>query len=91
MITTIVSTQGRVVVPSEIRRRLNIKKGTRIHVTEREGTVILTPLTREYFEHMAGIVKTKKSFKKLLLAERAKDKKREEKKWAKNSRKKFLT
>ena len=42
MMTTTVSTQGRVVIPAQVRKRLKMKKGTRIHVVEKDGAVVLT-------------------------------------------------
>jgi AbrB family looped-hinge helix DNA binding protein len=47
--------KGQVVIPARIRRRLEIKKGTRFLVEEKEGSVILTPLNRNYYLRWAGI------------------------------------
>ena len=52
-----VTIKGQVVIPVKIRERLGIKKGTRLHVEERDGEVILRPLNREYFQRMSGILK----------------------------------
>ena len=71
-------------IPSEIRKRLNIKKGTRVSIHEEGDKVIVQPLTDDYFEKMAGILKTKGRLTKALLAERAKERAREEKKWKKS-------
>ena len=73
MIKVTVSTRGRIVIPAQIRQRLKIKKGTRIHVAEKEDAIVLTPLTPEYFERRAGFLKTKGKFLKSLLAERQKE------------------
>jgi AbrB family looped-hinge helix DNA binding protein len=59
MDTIIVTSRGRIVIPSSVRRRHNIKKGTKLCVIEKEDRIVLTPLTAGYFEKMAGIAKTK--------------------------------
>ncbi len=81
MTTTIVTTKGQIVIPSKIRRRLNIKKGTMLCVVERENEIVLKPLTEEYFEKNAGILKTKGKLTRQLLEERKKEKEAEDKKW----------
>lgn len=80
MTSTVVTTKGQVVIPSKIRKRLNLKKGTRLSVTERGNRVILQPLTDEYFSAMAGILPTKGKLTRDLLAERARDRAREDRK-----------
>ena len=81
---TIVTTKGQIVIPSKIRRRLNIKKGTKLCIVEKGDQLILQPLTDEYFEKMAGILNTKGKGTRALLEERAKEKELEEKKWSKS-------
>jgi len=77
MATTVVTTKGQIVIPSKIRRRLNIKKGTKLYIEERGDELILKPVTPEYFEKIAGVLQTKGKLSKTLLEERAKDKERE--------------
>jgi len=77
MTTTIVTTKGQIVIPSKIRQRLNIKKGTKLYIEERGNELILKPVTPEYFERIAGVLPTKGKLSKALLEERAKDKGRE--------------
>jgi AbrB family looped-hinge helix DNA binding protein len=77
MTTTIVTTKGQIVIPVKIRRRLNIKRGTKLYIEERGDELILKPVTPEYFERIAGILQTKGRLSKALLEERAKDKERE--------------
>jgi AbrB family looped-hinge helix DNA binding protein len=81
MITTIVTTNGQITIPSRIRRKFNIQKGTRLSIEEKGDTLILQPLTEDYFEKMAGIVKTKGQGVNGILEERAKEKNLEDKKW----------
>ena len=80
MVTTVVTTKGQIVIPSKVRQRHGIKKGTRLCIIEEKDDIILRPLTREYFHKMAGILQTKKSLVGELLSERAKDKEKEDSK-----------
>ena len=78
MATTIVTSKGQVVIPSKIRRKLNIKSGTKFHIEEENNEIILKPLTSEYIKNIAGILKTKGKLTKTLLEERAKDRNKED-------------
>ena len=83
MTTTTVTAKGQIVIPSRIRRHLNIKKGTRLCVVEKNDEIVLQPLTREYFEKTAGVLKTKGKLTQAILEERQKEKANEDKKWQK--------
>lgn len=83
MTTTVVTAKGQIVIPSKIRRKLDIKKGTKLCIKEENDKIIIFPLTREYFERMAGILNTKGELTDALLEERAREKEYEEKKWSK--------
>ena len=76
MAMTVVTTKGQIVIPAEIRRRLNIKKGTKLSIEERDGELVLKALTPGYFERVAGVLRTGGRLSKALLRERAKDKER---------------
>jgi AbrB family looped-hinge helix DNA binding protein len=76
---TTVTIKGQIVIPASLRRRLGIKKGTRLFVEERDGEIVLRPLTRAYFERMSGILKGC-GLVKALVASRAEELKREEEK-----------
>jgi len=54
--TTVVTVKGQIVIPFRIRRRYGIKEGTRVCLIERNGEIILKPLTTEYFNKMAGVL-----------------------------------
>jgi len=77
---TSATVKGQVVIPAKIRHRLGIKKGSKFHVEERNGEIILRPLTKEYFQRMSGILKGS-GFVKGLEETRAEDLKREEEKF----------
>jgi AbrB family looped-hinge helix DNA binding protein len=74
MTTTVVTTKGQIVIPSKIRQRLKIKRGTKLYIEERENELILKPVTPEYFEKIAGVLPTKGKLSKAILKERLKDK-----------------
>lgn len=84
MTTTTVTAKGQIVIPSWIRRHLNIKKGTRLCVVEKNNEIILQPLTKEYFANVAGVLKTKGKLTRAILEGRKKEKFIEEKKWPKS-------
>ena len=77
MTTTVVTTKGQIVIPSKIRRRLNIKRGTKLYIEERGDELIIKPVTFSYFEKIAGVLPTRGKLSRALLEERAKDKERE--------------
>jgi AbrB family looped-hinge helix DNA binding protein len=54
-----VTSKGRLVVPSRIRRRYGIKPGTRINFVEEGDRIIFQPVTREYIDSFCGIFKLK--------------------------------
>jgi AbrB family looped-hinge helix DNA binding protein len=78
MTATVVTGKGQIVIPSKLRRRFNMKKGTKLYIEERGDELVLRAITPEYFEKMAGILRTKGKLSKALLKERSKDKEREE-------------
>ena len=77
MTTTVVTTKGQIVIPSKIRQRLHIKRGTKLYIEERGEELIIKPVTPAYFEKIAGVLQTKGKLSKTLLENRAKDKERE--------------
>jgi len=77
MTTTIVTTKGQIVIPAKIRRRLNIKRGTRLCIEERGDELVLKAITPEYLKRVAGILGTKGQLCRALLSERARDRERE--------------
>ncbi len=77
MVTATVTSKGQFVIPKEIRQKLNIKKGTQLFIEERNGDLVIRPITPEYLDRVAGILNTKGRLTKALLEERARDKERE--------------
>ena len=72
---TVVTSKGRVVIPSKIRRKLGVKEGTylQIDVDELTKKIILTPITREYVHSLRGKYKGK-GLTKALMAEKQQEK-----------------
>jgi len=52
----VVTTKGQIVIPSKLRRRFNIKKGTRVYIEEGEDEIIIKPVTPEYLKNIAGVL-----------------------------------
>ena len=70
--------KGQIVIPAKIRRRLKIKKGTKVAIIEQEDGFLVKPIDKNYFERLAGILGTKGKLTKALLEERRKDRERED-------------
>jgi len=75
--TTVVTTKGQIVIPSRIRKKYKIKKGTRLFIEEKREEFVLKPINEDYFERLAGTLPTKGKLTKALLADRREDKKKE--------------
>ncbi|MDP3723009.1 MAG: AbrB/MazE/SpoVT family DNA-binding domain-containing protein [Candidatus Omnitrophota bacterium] len=70
MESAIVGTKGQLVIPRQIRAMFHIKKGTRVRFGEKNGEIVLTPLTPQYFENMAGFLGTGGKALRVLLEEK---------------------
>lgn len=69
--------KGQVIIPAELRKKFNIKKGTRIAIAEGAGNVILLkPLPDDPIEASRGILKGKTSLTKALLKDRREETRR---------------
>jgi len=72
-----VSSDFRVTIPKDLRTRLSIKPGQPLHIAERNGSIVLTPLPPNPIEYLRGIFKGEPSMTEELLRERARDLERE--------------
>ena len=70
---SVVTVKGQIVIPSKLRRRFGIKKGTQVSLYEKNGEIVIKPITDEYIRSMAGITGTKGKLLKALKEERAKE------------------
>jgi AbrB family looped-hinge helix DNA binding protein len=55
IVTTTV--KGQIVIPAALRRKLGITNKTKIHVSEDEGRIVLTPITRDQINRVRGMFK----------------------------------
>jgi len=69
----VVTVKGQVVIPAKLRRKFAIKKGTQVNLYERDGEIVIKPITDEYIRSMAGIIGTKGKLLKALKEEKAKE------------------
>ena len=83
MYTITVTQKGQVVIPAGIRKKLKIKKGTKLLVNDRENTILMTPASAGYISKMKGSLKSKESMTEFLLRERAEEFAAMDKKWKK--------
>ena len=68
-----VTTKGQLVIPSKLRRKYGIRKGTRVAMIEEDCRIILQPLTREYIRSLRGCLKGEPSALKVLKEGRQQD------------------
>ena len=71
---TIATTKGQIVIPSKVRSRLGIREGTRIQieVNDKDQSITLKPITRQYVHSIRGKHKGK-GLLKALMAEKKKE------------------
>jgi len=73
METSSLTIKGQIVVPYKIRRKLGLKKGSKVGFIEKDNKIILQPLDKSYYKSLIGIAGTKGKAMKSLME----DKKRE--------------
>ena len=82
---TKINARGQITIPAELRERFGIEKGTRINWKEERGRLVLTPMTERFIHECMGILKPApgepSAFDKLF-AERERERKREDLKYA---------
>ena len=59
--------------PIEVTPEVRHKKGTQVFVYEKNGEIVLRPITDEYIEGMAGMMGTKGKLLRALKEEKAKE------------------
>ena len=74
---TTVTTKGQVVIPSHLRHRLGIEKGTKVLFLEKDGEIIMKPVNEEDFRQFAGILTGKGKGLRALLKEREREREKE--------------
>jgi AbrB family looped-hinge helix DNA binding protein len=68
-----VTTKGQLVIPSKLRKKYGIRKGTRVAMIEEGTRIILQPLTKEYIRSLRGSLKGEPSALKFLEEGRRQD------------------
>ena len=74
MHTFAVTVKGQVVIPSDLRRRHHIGKGTKVCFLEKGQDIILRPVTPDAIDAMRGSLKTHGKALKALREEKKKEK-----------------
>jgi AbrB family looped-hinge helix DNA binding protein len=70
---SVVTVKGQIVIPSKLRRKFGIKRGTQVYLYERGGEIVIKPVTDEYLRSLAGITGTKGKLLRALMEEKAKE------------------
>jgi len=70
---SVVTVKGQIVIPSKLRRKFGIKRGTQVYLYERGGEIVIKPVTDEYLRSLAGIMGTKGKLLKALMEDKAKE------------------
>lgn len=73
-----VTVKGQVVIPAKLRKKVGLKKGTRVYMEEINGDIIIHPATPEFYDRACGILKGAK-LTEALRESRQEDKQQEEK------------
>jgi len=73
-----VSSKGWVVIPSLFRRKIGLKPGMKMAVTETEGKIVLTPQAGDPVDELYGKLAGGESLTAALMADRAAEKDRDQ-------------
>ena len=73
MYKAVVSAKGQIVIPSALRKKFGVKKGAQVCLYERDGEIVIKPITDKYIQGMAGIARTKGRLLRALIQEKAKE------------------
>jgi AbrB family looped-hinge helix DNA binding protein len=68
-----VTTKGQLVIPSKLRRKYAIHKGTQVAFVEEKNRLVLQPLTPEFVRSLRGSLKGEPSALKVLREERKRE------------------
>ena len=52
-----VTIKGQVVIPVRLRKKVGLKKGSRVYMEERNGDIIIHPATAEFYDRACGILR----------------------------------
>ena len=71
----VVTVKGQVVIPSKLRTKYHIEKGTQVFVYDRDGEIVIKPITDDYIQSMAGMTRTKGRLLRALAKEKTRERK----------------
>ena len=77
--SSVVTIKGQIVIPVGIRKKVGIEKGTRVFLEEKNGDIIVHPVTPDFYDRCFGMFKGA-GLLKALERERERDKRREDSK-----------
>lgn len=76
MTVTTLTVKGQVVIPARLRKKLKLQQGSRLHVEEQNGRIIMEPLLDDLISSGRGLLKSKGKVLKALRKDRADEGKR---------------
>jgi len=68
--------KGQIVIPAEIRKKLNINKGTRVNIYQEGDRIVVEPLSDDPISQGRGMLKTRGRVLRALIADRKKEAKK---------------
>ncbi len=68
-----VTSKGQMVIPSKLRKKLGIRKGTKVSVSQEGNHLILQPITPEYIHSLRGMLPKDSRALEILYEERKRD------------------
>ena len=80
--SSVVTVKGQIVIPVAIRNKVGIHKGTKVFLEEKNGDIIVHPVTEDFYRKTFGVFKGS-GLLKMLEEDRRREKEHEEKKFAK--------
>ena len=70
MPTVTATTKGQVVIPAPLRKKFNIKKGTKLFVSEEDGKIIMETISEDLVNSGRGMLRTRGKVLKRLMEDR---------------------
>jgi len=68
--TTTVTTKGQVVIPATLRKKLNLRKGAKLSVSEKDGKIVFEPIETDPVAAGRGMLSTRGRVLKQLIEAR---------------------
>ncbi|MFP4466773.1 MAG: AbrB/MazE/SpoVT family DNA-binding domain-containing protein [Candidatus Goldiibacteriota bacterium] len=75
------TSKGQIIIPSRIRKRLNLKKGTKLNMEDDGVNIIIKPETGDYIKSLEGAFGRGGKITDYLLEEHRIQRLKEDKKW----------